>query len=415
MNKRIIFTLLGFALAFIETNLSHAQANRFVGNYAVINSEKIFSQSDLGKKMQETLKKEFSGKHNDIRLSAVAIRQAALDLDKNVLAISPEEFSSKQAQLRRRDAQLQEEHKIYTRDLNQRSLEERSKIAEVANSFLREYGKKAQISIIVQGGVYVNPSSDITDLVIQLMNGSKNIDSVEVKEPKEITVASVNAEQIFNESNLGKEIILPVIKKYGNSESDEKKKQLLEARTKVADRANAVIKSIAEANKIDIIIQNTGYASSRSDVTQKVINVLNGSNNYIMNGLEAPTAVAVINADKLFEVYKKKNRAKISDSANKALREFAEKNSINIILQTATYVTPAFDVTDPIIGMIIPPKEDEISQATIPESKAIILEKSVSSPSIKSNSMDDYKKKCGDLGFKAGTEGFGKCVLQLSR
>lgn len=33
----------------------------------------------------------------------------------------------------------------------------------------------------------------------------------------------------------------------------------------------------------------------------------------------------------------------------------------------------------------------------------------------KSASMDDYKKKCSDLGFKAGTEGFGKCVLQLSK
>ena len=30
-------------------------------------------------------------------------------------------------------------------------------------------------------------------------------------------------------------------------------------------------------------------------------------------------------------------------------------------------------------------------------------------------SLDDYKQKCSDLGFKNGTEGFGKCVLQLSK
>jgi len=29
--------------------------------------------------------------------------------------------------------------------------------------------------------------------------------------------------------------------------------------------------------------------------------------------------------------------------------------------------------------------------------------------------IDDAKKKCSDLGFKSGTEGFGKCVLQLSK
>ncbi len=30
-------------------------------------------------------------------------------------------------------------------------------------------------------------------------------------------------------------------------------------------------------------------------------------------------------------------------------------------------------------------------------------------------SVDDAKRKCTDLGFKAGTESFGKCVLQLSK
>jgi hypothetical protein len=29
--------------------------------------------------------------------------------------------------------------------------------------------------------------------------------------------------------------------------------------------------------------------------------------------------------------------------------------------------------------------------------------------------IDDAKKKCSDLGFKTGTEGFGQCVLKLSR
>jgi len=32
-----------------------------------------------------------------------------------------------------------------------------------------------------------------------------------------------------------------------------------------------------------------------------------------------------------------------------------------------------------------------------------------------STSLEEAKKKCSDLGFKSGTEGFGKCVLQLSK
>ena len=36
-------------------------------------------------------------------------------------------------------------------------------------------------------------------------------------------------------------------------------------------------------------------------------------------------------------------------------------------------------------------------------------------PQTGSISMDVAKQKCGELGFKLGTEGFGKCVLQLSK
>ena len=36
-------------------------------------------------------------------------------------------------------------------------------------------------------------------------------------------------------------------------------------------------------------------------------------------------------------------------------------------------------------------------------------------PPAPSVSLDEAKEKCTNLGFKTGTEGFGKCVLQLSK
>jgi hypothetical protein len=36
-------------------------------------------------------------------------------------------------------------------------------------------------------------------------------------------------------------------------------------------------------------------------------------------------------------------------------------------------------------------------------------------PQASNASFDDAKKKCADLGFKAGTEAFGNCVLRLSK
>jgi outer membrane protein len=43
----------------------------------------------------------------------------------------------------------------------------------------------------------------------------------------------------------------------------------------VLERANKVIKQIAEAEKYDIIFQEAVYASPRIDITEKVIKALN--------------------------------------------------------------------------------------------------------------------------------------------
>ena len=39
----------------------------------------------------------------------------------------------------------------------------------------------------------------------------------------------------------------------------------------------------------------------------------------------------------------------------------------------------------------------------------------IQSPENNKNKLDEAKTKCTELGFKANTEGFGKCVLQLSK
>lgn len=49
--------------------------------------------------------------------------------------------------------------------------------------------------------------------------------------------------------------------------------------------------------------------------------------------------------------------------------------------------------------------------------KNLVAQSNTSPPNsnLRNNIFDDAKKKCSDLGLKSGTEGFGKCVLQLSK
>jgi len=81
------------------------------------------------------------------------------------------------------------------------------------------------------------------------------------------------------------------------------------------------------------------------------------------------------------------------------------KKKINIILQEAAYVSSSHDVTADVIKLIIPPLENEVA----PTSNTNLPAKNPT------KNLADAKAKCLDLGFKNGTDGFGKCVLQLSK
>jgi hypothetical protein len=73
-------------------------------------------------------------------------------------------------------------------------------------------------------------------------------------------------------------------------------------------------------------------------------------------------------------------------------------------------------------GVLMSADGRPIQEGFFQDGKFVRAEKlnSQSSSSLQSNvtgsvTLEDAKRKCSDLGFKSGTEGFGKCVLQLSK
>lgn len=58
---------------------------------------------------------------------------------------------------------------------------------------------------------------------------------------------------------------------------EDMNQRLNEEQGQVADRANKVIKQISEAEKYDLILQDAVFASSRVDITDKVIKALNAA------------------------------------------------------------------------------------------------------------------------------------------
>ncbi|ANI99123.1 hypothetical protein A8O14_02850 [Polynucleobacter wuianus] len=140
---------------------------------AVVNSEKVFNESNLAKAMQTRLQNEFTKRQNELRDSAQKIQAAAEKLDKDGAIMNEAERVRRQRELADQDRELQRKQREFTEDLNQRTFEERAKIAEKANLVLRQIAEQRKLDVIVQEAAFVNPKSDITDDVIKALNSQK--------------------------------------------------------------------------------------------------------------------------------------------------------------------------------------------------------------------------------------------------
>jgi len=140
---------------------------------AVVNSEKVFNESNLAKAMQTRLQNEFTKRQNDLRDSAQKIKSAAEKLDRDAAVMNEAERIRRQRELADQDRELQRKQREFTEDLNQRTFEERAKIAEKANLVLKQIAEQRKIDVIVQEAAYVSPKADVTDDVIKALNSLK--------------------------------------------------------------------------------------------------------------------------------------------------------------------------------------------------------------------------------------------------
>ena len=140
---------------------------------AVVNSEKVFNESNLAKAMQTRLQNEFTKRQNDLRDSAQKIQTAAEKLDRDAAVMNEAERVRRQRELADQDRELQRKQREFTEDLNQRTFEERAKIAEKANAVLRQIAEQRKLDIIVQEAAFASPKADITDDVIKALNSQK--------------------------------------------------------------------------------------------------------------------------------------------------------------------------------------------------------------------------------------------------
>ena len=163
----------GLAIVMIAFGASQVNAQDAGTRVAVVNSEKVFNESNLAKAMQTRLQNEFTKRQNDLRDSAQKIQTAAEKLDRDGAVMNEAERVRRQRELADQDRELQRKQREFTEDLNQRTFEERAKIAEKANLVLRQIAEQRKLDVIIQEAAFVTPKADITDDVIKALNSQK--------------------------------------------------------------------------------------------------------------------------------------------------------------------------------------------------------------------------------------------------
>ncbi len=250
--------------------------------------------------------------------------------------------------------------------------ESQAKVVEKANEVIRKFAEGKNIHFVFQEVVYASPRVNITNQILEAMNGRGIGDLNPIfSEPR---MGFVHTERILSEASAT----------WGLNPNDPS----------LVARANDVIRQVARSENLDLIFQESVYASLHASITDRVVSKISGSSsNQEAVGIsfdltrvrfirtervlrESPQAVA---AQKLLEaefkgreldlrantrssgrqdeaaverfkadLNRRRNDelSKVISVSNSAIRHVAERQQIDLVFQKAVYASPLVDMTD---------------------------------------------------------------------
>jgi Skp family chaperone for outer membrane proteins len=196
----------------------------------------------------------------------------------------------------------------------------------------------------------------------------------------------------------------------------ELNRRTFEERNEIAKKVNPVIAQLAKIMGASIVLQEVVYANPPHDLTDTLISVLNQEKTLeqvtAQTNAKVPLQIGFIDTEKVFSSFPQKNgdlseegvfnhRNEISLKINPMLKAYAEKNGLDIVVQSPDAIADKrFDITSRIIDLTGAATESGLIKSPAKNESINLL---------------DAKQKCIDLGFKEKTEAFGKCVLRISK
>jgi len=137
----------------------------------VINTDRILRESAPAKEAAKKLEQEFQAREAEIGKLDRELRDLAARYDREAATTTEADRNSRQREIDTRSRDLERMRRQVGEDLKARQFDEMNKIKERLDNVLTKLAKDQNYDLILQDGLFVRRTVDITDSVIKALEG----------------------------------------------------------------------------------------------------------------------------------------------------------------------------------------------------------------------------------------------------
>jgi outer membrane protein len=136
----------------------------------VINTERILREAAPAKEAARKIEQEFKARDADVTKREQELRDLVSRVDRDGATMSEADRNARQREIESRTRDIERLRRQLSEDLKSRQFDEMSKIKERLDVVLTKMAKDQGYDLILQDGLYVGKSVDITDVIIKALD-----------------------------------------------------------------------------------------------------------------------------------------------------------------------------------------------------------------------------------------------------
>jgi outer membrane protein len=157
---------LGLLLALLA-GAALAQESRI----AVVNTQRITSESAPAKAATAKLEQEFSKRQKDLADMQASLKGLSERFEREAPTLTESQRAARQREFADQNREFQRKQREFQEDLTARRNEELQNVLEKVNKAVKQVADAEKYDLVIQEVAYSNGKHDITDKVLKFLNG----------------------------------------------------------------------------------------------------------------------------------------------------------------------------------------------------------------------------------------------------